>query len=192
MRHLGYPDKIVRLLQALYNISKSAVRVNNDLLDWFKTFSGVRQGCILSLQLFNILLEQVITMAIQELNIGVTVQGQTINNLRVADDIVLLAESEEDLQLLVSKVQTSSKRVGLTINQSKTEVQLQMITKVNTHISIIIEDMPLKQVPAFTYLGSVITDKSTSSEDIKRRIGLAMGNMRVIQSTHPVNCYVRL
>ena len=47
MRHLGYPDKIVRLLQALYQISTSAVRVDDDITEWFKTLTGVRQGCIL-------------------------------------------------------------------------------------------------------------------------------------------------
>ena len=56
MRHLGYPDKIVRLLQALYQISTSAVRVDDDITEWFRTLTGVRQGCILSPQLFNILL----------------------------------------------------------------------------------------------------------------------------------------
>ena len=57
MRHLGYPDKIMRLLQVLYQISTSAVRVDDDITEWFRTLTGVRQGCILSPQLFNILLE---------------------------------------------------------------------------------------------------------------------------------------
>ncbi|XP_072018595.1 uncharacterized protein [Amphiura filiformis] len=63
MKHLGYPDKIVRLLQALYGTSKSAVRVDKDITEWFRIATGVRQGCILSPQLFNILLELVISLA---------------------------------------------------------------------------------------------------------------------------------
>ena len=93
MRHLGYPDKIVRLLQALYQISTSAVRVDDDITEWFRTLTSVRQGCILSPQLFNILLELVISLAIQDLSIGINLQGMTINNLQFADDIALLADS---------------------------------------------------------------------------------------------------
>ena len=57
MERLGYHYKIVRLLQALCKTSKNTVRVNQKLTDWFPTQTGVRQGCILSPQLINILLE---------------------------------------------------------------------------------------------------------------------------------------
>ena len=104
MGHLGYPDKIVRLIQALYQISTSAVRDDNDITEWFRSLIGVRQGCILLPQLFNILLELVISLAIQNLSIGIILQGMPINNLRFADDIVLMADSDEDLQTLVTYV----------------------------------------------------------------------------------------
>ena len=58
---------------------------------------GVRQGCILSPQLFKIFL------AIQGLSIGINLQGMTINNLRYADVFVLLAETVEELQTLILK-----------------------------------------------------------------------------------------
>ena len=69
-------------------------------------------------QLLNILLELVLSLAIQEEQMGAKVQEQYINNLRFADDIVLLAESEEDLQSLVTKVGIHSKKFGLTRNIS--------------------------------------------------------------------------
>ena len=119
MEHLGYPSKIVHLLQALYKTSKSSVRVNQELTDWFPTHTGVRQGCILSPQLFNILLELVLRLAIEDVEVGIEIQGKIINNLRFADDIVLLASSENDLQLLVDKVQEWSKKFSLTINIGK-------------------------------------------------------------------------
>ena len=57
MRHLGYDEKIIRLLDALYKYTISAVRVDGELTHWFKTIVGVLQGCILSLLLFTILVE---------------------------------------------------------------------------------------------------------------------------------------
>ena len=73
------------------------MRVDKDITEWFRTTTGVRQGCILSPQLFNVLLELVISLAIQDLDTGIKIQGKTLNNLRFADDIVLMAVSEEDL-----------------------------------------------------------------------------------------------
>ena len=176
MEHLGYPSKIVRLLQVLYKTSKSAVRVNQELTDWFPTHTGVRQGCILSPQLFNILLEFVLRLAIEDVEVGIKIQGQIINNLRFVDVIVLLASSENDLQLLVDKVQEWSKMFSLTINIGKTQVQV--ISTDNTKININIDDKVLEQVDSFIYPGGVITNMASSKGDIKRRIGLAMGIMQ--------------
>ena len=107
MNFFGYSSKYIHLLQALYQQSNSAVRVNGELTDWFKTTVGVRQGCALSPQLFNILLEAVMLYAIHDTKIGVRVQGQLINNLRFADDIVLIADNDRDLQTIVDLASTS-------------------------------------------------------------------------------------
>ena len=85
------------------------MRVDNDLTDWFQTLAGVRQRYILSPQLFNILLELVITTAIEDCNICLRLNGSIVNNLRFADDIALMTESESDLQTLVDLVHTTSK-----------------------------------------------------------------------------------
>ena len=87
MRFLGYEDKIVRLLEALYKDTMSAVRVDGDLSEWFITISGVMQGCMLSPLLFNVLLEVVIALALENNEFGAKVSGFCISNLRFADDI---------------------------------------------------------------------------------------------------------
>ena len=104
----------------------------------------------------------------------------TINNLRFADDIVLLADSIEDLQTLVTNIHTVSRKFGLTINKGKTEVQ--MIAKESKPMSVYIDEVKLKQVETFTYLGGIISENSTCTDDIKRRIGLAMGGMQKLTS----------
>ena len=48
MRHYGYPEKIVRILENMYNETFSAVRVDGDLTDWFNTIVGLLQGCAFS------------------------------------------------------------------------------------------------------------------------------------------------
>ena len=85
-------------------------------------------------------------------------------------------ESVEELQTLVTNVHTLSRKFGLTINKGKTEVQ--MISKEYRSVSVYIDEEKLKQVETFIYLGGVITDKLTCTDDIKRRIGLAMAGMK--------------
>jgi len=54
--------------------------------------------------------------------VGVHMDGKTVNNLRFADDLDLIAESLRDLQPTIDKVQQSSKRFGFRINDQKTKV----------------------------------------------------------------------
>ena len=98
LRFFGFPQNIINLLQTLYSKSYTAVRVNGDLTEWFRTTVGVRQGYVISPQLVNILLEVVMLYATHNVNIGAKIQGQLISNLRFADDIVKLAGSANDLQ----------------------------------------------------------------------------------------------
>ena len=98
MRHLGYPEKIVRILEGIYKNTFSAVRVEGDITEWFVTIVGVLQGCVLSPMLFNIFLEVVLAMALDETDKGAIINGEVLSNLRFANDIALLAENVNDLQ----------------------------------------------------------------------------------------------
>jgi len=59
---------------------------------------GVRQGCVLSSYLFNILAEMVIRKTIDRFQSGLQIGGRIVTNIRYADNIILLATSEAELQ----------------------------------------------------------------------------------------------
>ena len=59
---------------------------------------------------------------LEEAQAGIKIAGRNINNLRHADDITLMAESEEELKSLLRKVKEESKRVGLNLNIQKTKI----------------------------------------------------------------------
>jgi len=101
----------------------SAMRVDGGLSEWFDIVVGVMQGCVLSPLLFNILLDVVIALALENNEIGVNISGINISNLRFTDDICLAAGSDKDLQQLVDKVHTTSNRFGLKVSNTKIEVQ---------------------------------------------------------------------
>ena len=173
MRHLGYPDKIIRILEGAYRDTFSAVRTDGDLTDWFATIVGVLQGCVLSPLLFNIFLEIIMALAMEGSETGAVVNGEIFGNLRFADDIATLAERECDLQESVEKIFEVGKQLGLAINIDKTEIQF--LGKGDERFRVNIGGKVLKQVDQFVYLGGCIDTQGGTEKDVNRRIGLARG-----------------
>ena len=58
---------------------------------------------------------------LEEAQAGIKIVGRNINNLRYADDITLMAESEEELKSLLMKVKEESQKIGLKLNIQKTK-----------------------------------------------------------------------
>ena len=59
---------------------------------------------------------------LEEAQAGIKIAGRNINNLRYADDTILISESEEELRSLLMKVKEESERVGLNLNIQKTKI----------------------------------------------------------------------
>ena len=59
---------------------------------------------------------------LDEAQAGIKIAGKNINNFRYADDITLMAESEEELKRLLMKVKEESEKVGLKLNIQKTKI----------------------------------------------------------------------
>ena len=59
---------------------------------------------------------------LEETQAGIKIAGRNSNNLRYADDTTLMAESEEDLRILLTKVKEESEKVGLNLNIQKTNI----------------------------------------------------------------------
>ena len=80
-------------------------------MGWFKIGKEVRQGCILSPCLFNLYAEYIIYNArLDEAQAGIKISGRNINNLRYADETILIAESKEELKSLLINVKKSVKK----------------------------------------------------------------------------------
>ena len=92
---------------------EATVRTGHGKTDWFQIGKGVRQGCILSPCLFNFYAEYIMRNAgLEEAQAGIKIAGRNINNLRYADNITFMAESEEELKNLWMKVKEESEKVG--------------------------------------------------------------------------------
>ena len=106
---MGIPDHLTCLLRNLYTGQEATVRTGHGTTDWFQIGKGVHQGCILSPCLFNFYAEYIKRNAgLEETQAGIS--GRNINNLRYADDTILMAESEEELKSLLMKVKEERKK----------------------------------------------------------------------------------
>ena len=123
LKEMGIPDHLTRLLRNLYAGQEATVRAGHGTTDWFQIGKGVRQGCILSLCLFNFYAEYIIrNTGLEEAQAGIKIAGRNINNLRYADDTTLMAESEKELKSLLMKVKEESEKVGLKRNIQKMKI----------------------------------------------------------------------
>ena len=61
---------------------------------------------------------------LDEAQAGIKIAGRSINNLRYADDITLMAEREEELKSLLMKVKKKSQKVGLKLNIQNTKIMV--------------------------------------------------------------------
>ena len=175
---MGIADHLTCLFGNLYAGQEAAVRTGHGTTDWFQIGKGVCQGCISSPCLINLYAEYIMRNAgLEEAQAGIKVAGRNINNLRYADDTILMAESEEELKSLLIKVKEESGKVGLMLNIQKTRIMaLGPIT------SWQIDGETVETVPDFIFLGSKITANGDCSHEIKRRLLLGKKVMTNLDS----------
>ena len=98
---MGIADHLTCLLRNLYAGQEATGRTRLETTDWFKIEKGVHQGCILSPCLFNLYAEYIMQNArLDEAQARIKIAGRNINNFRYANEITLMAESEEELKSL--------------------------------------------------------------------------------------------
>ena len=121
-KEMGISDHLTCLLRNLYAGQEATVRTVHGTTDWFQIGKGVSQGCILSPCLFNLYAEYIMRNAwVDEAQAGIKIAKRNISYLRYADDTTLMAESEEELKILLMKVKESEK-VGLKLNIQKMKI----------------------------------------------------------------------
>lgn len=113
--------KIFKIIKKMYTSTKSCLQLNNLFTDWFDVNSGVRQGDNLSPTLFGYLINS-LALCIKSLGKGIKLGNDTISILLYADDMVLTAENEADLQGMLNAMYEWSIHWRLKVNISKSKI----------------------------------------------------------------------
>ena len=96
---MGIPDHLTCFLRNLCAGQEAIVRTGHGTRGWFQTGKGVCQGCILSPCLSKLNAEYIMRKAgLEEAQGGIKIAWRNINNLRDADDTILIAENKKKLR----------------------------------------------------------------------------------------------
>ena len=114
---------------------------------------------------------------LDEAQARIKIAGRNINNLRYADDITLMAESEEELKSILMKVKVESEKVGLKLNIQETKIMAS-----GPITSWQIDGETMETVTGFIFLSSKITSDGDCSHEIKRHLLLGRKAMTNIDS----------
>ena len=117
---------------------------------------GVRQGCVASPHLFAMYTEMMIMIGL-EYKGGFRIGVRVINNLRYADDAVILSETEHEMQHLMDIVVQESEPKGLFLSIAKSYTMVFSKSSSMPTCQSKAHSKPLEQVNSFVYLGSVFT-----------------------------------
>jgi hypothetical protein len=156
---VGVRGKMWRVLKNSYESVKSCGAVNGGRSDWFDIEVGLRQGCVLSPLIYNIFIDG-LAKRIIGLDLGVEVdEGGRLSLLLYADDIVMIADSPEDLQRMVNELREYCRlwRFEINLDRGKTEVVVYGGPKKGVEgVEIWYGDKKINVVSGYTYLGMEI------------------------------------
>ena len=168
---------MIEVMKNIIDQSQSAVRVEGELGDWFRTTRGTRQGDPISPTSFITYLERMMEGMKEENEGGVKIQERRINNLRFADDIGLIEENRERLQESLTQLMEAGEKVGVEINISKTKTMVNGMKDAEEEQSSV-KDKKIENITEFVCLGSLLTDNNAWSREVQRRIARATGAMK--------------
>ena len=153
---MGIPDHLTCLLRNLNAGQEATIITGHGMMDWFQFGQVLHLGYILSPCLLNFYAEYIVRIAgLEESQAGIKIAGRNINILRHADDITLMAESEEELKSLLMNVKEESEKAGLKLNIQKSKIMAS-----GPITSWQIDGETMETVKDFTFLGSKITSNS--------------------------------
>ena len=135
------------------NVNETYVKILENIYKGATAERGVRQGDPISPKLITAVIEETFKKA--DLDKGINLDGERLQNLRFADDVALVTKTTKEMEEQLNKLNTESKKCGLKIHKGKTK----FMTNFETDEEIKIENEKLEKVESYIYLGQITTKK---------------------------------
>ena len=171
LKKQGIPLKLINILRSTYENSKAYIKLEKEG-ETFEIGRGVKQGDPLSPNLFNSIIEELVK-SLQWENEGIKINGRFLNNLRFADDIILLSSNKESLEKMGEELMSESEKGGLEMNKKKTKYM--SYRKTGSQEKFKINGTEIEEVSEYDYLGQTVAFRDRMDKELKKRTSKAWG-----------------
>lgn len=166
LRTIGLSSKIVNLIENIYGNTRSAVWTGNEVSEYFNTYSGVRQGCLLSPLLFTLYLNDLH----DDLEGGLMIGELNVRLLLYADDIVLLADDVKTMQNMIAKLENYCDMWDMEVNLAKSEmIVFRKGGRLSKEENFMYKGQQVNIVNEYCYLGVTLTPKMSFTKHLDKR-----------------------
>ena len=146
------------------HIRPTSIHIDDLVSEKFQIKRGVRQGDPISPKLFSAAIETIFQTV--DLDKGLNIDGETLTNLRFADDVALTTNNMTEMEEQLNRLNKNSKNIGLKMHKGKTKY----MTNFQNDQEIHIESEKIEEVTNYKYLGQTTYLKDTTKEEVTCRI----------------------
>ncbi|KAK3549102.1 hypothetical protein QTP70_031897 [Hemibagrus guttatus] len=168
MRKSGVAKKNVRVVQDMYERSRTVVRCAVGQTEEFKVEVGLHQGSALSPFLFAIVMDQ----------LSEEVRQESPWTMMFADDIVICSESREQVEQNLERWRFALERRGMKVSRSKTEYMC--VNEREGSGTVRLQGEEVKKVQEFKYLGSTVQSNGECGKEVKKRVQAGWNGWRKV------------
>ncbi|KAK3545654.1 hypothetical protein QTP70_009556 [Hemibagrus guttatus] len=168
MRKSGVAEKYVRVVQDMYERSRTVVRCAVGQTEEFKVEVGLHQGSALSPFLFAIVMDQ----------LSEEVRQESPWIMMFADDIVICSESREQVEENLERWRFALERRGMKVSHSKTEYMC--VNEREGSGTVRLQGEEVKKVQEFKYLGSTVQSNGECGKEVKKRVQAGWNGWRKV------------
>jgi len=196
MSTLGIKEEYISAIRAIYTETENLVRINDTTSYPFWTDTGLKQGCPLSPLLFSIYLTDLENTLKSGQSGGVVIGKHKVHSLSFADDVVLFAKNNKEMNEAINRFKKYLDRRNLTLSTDKSKI---MVFNKGGRISNnkwTLDKKQLEEVKEWTYLGYRFANTNTMKAHVEERARKGEKAIRALWSLceHriPDNIYVRI
>ncbi|KAK3560311.1 hypothetical protein QTP86_006300 [Hemibagrus guttatus] len=168
MRKSGVAEKYVRVVQDMYERSRTVVRCAVGQTEEFKVEVGLHQGSALSPFLFAMVMDQ----------LSEEVRQESPWTMMFADDIVICSESREQVEENLERWRFALERRGMKVSRSKTEYMC--VNEREGSGTVRLQGEEVKKVLEFKYLGSTVQSNGECGKEVKKRVQAGWNGWRKV------------
>ncbi|KAK3572153.1 hypothetical protein QTP86_022231, partial [Hemibagrus guttatus] len=168
MRKSGVAEKYVRVVQDMYDRSRTVVKCAVGQTEEFKVEVGLHQGSALSPFLFAIVMDQ----------LSEEVRQESPWTMMFADDIVICSESREQVEENLERWRFVLERRGMKVSRSKTEYMC--VNEREGSGTVRLQGEEVKKVQEFKYLGSTVQSNGECGKEVKKRVQAGWNGWRKV------------